>query len=155
MKKSLFVLMFLVFGFSFGYDTTGVNAYIDSVADTTDELFSFTFKTKYRSDFNVQTFNKNLRVDFSRCTWIFNKTKKCGLWLDETEEITSFYRILSFDINDTTINGITRTTIKGEVRSLAGNKYNFIINDYADVMVLTGYNMNNVVIRRFYDLQDE
>lgn len=153
MKKVVVFLVLVMSVVSFGGTVFDKDVLVEQVTDTTDNLMSFNFKTKARSDFNVATFTTNPSSNFSRCTWIFNKTDGIGVFLDETETMTSLYKITNFTIKAKTINGLVRTIIYGEMLSDAGNSYTFLINDYSDVLMMTGYNLSNVVIRRFYDLQ--
>lgn len=152
MKKLLLLLLLVVvvWGKPVVFDA---NELINRVSDTTQDVFSFKFKTKARSDFQISSFNPNILSNFSRCTWILNKTIGEGVFLDETENITSLYKITNFKISKRIINGETTTIIYGEMLSDIGNHYTFLINDYSHVLVITGYAMGHVVIRRFYDLE--
>ena len=156
MKKLILMLVVLA-SVTFGQQLTKaeVNNWIGRVQGNPDSLTTsdativFSCNTKWRNDFDVATFEGHTRPDFSKMTFVINIDKGIGYLWDDTETILSFYKLNNVLVTTGNKNGTYITAI---AESNVHNLYTMVVNDYTDVIVMTG-EIGHVVIRRMYNIQ--
>jgi len=154
-KLILLILILMSVSFSQQLTKTEVNNWIGRVQGSPDSLTTsdatvvFTCNTKWRNDFDVATFEGHTRADFSKMTFVINTDKGIGYLWDDTETILSFYKLNNVLVINGNKNGTYITAI---AESNVHNLYTMVVNDYTDVIVMTG-EIGHVVIRRMYNIQ--
>ena len=156
MKKLILLLVLLAsVAFSENISKMDVDNWIGRVQGnpdsltTSDNTIVFTCNTKWRNDFNVADFDGDTRADFSKMTFILNTDKNIGYLWDDTETILSFYKLTNVLVTYGKHDGTYITAI---AESNVGNIYTMVVNDYTDVIVMTG-EIGHVVIRRMYNIK--
>ena len=118
---------------------------------TAKQPYSFTFYTTWRTHFSVNNMkDEGAYKDVSRVDWYFNlddKNNMIGYFIDETETITSFYKL--DDVKWYMADADNSMVITGRATSNVGNVYHFIINHYNKSFIIIGQ-MDGIVIRRYY-----
>ena len=123
-----------------------VDSLIESFDDDTSKVV-FEMKTKWRSNYKMSDMEGAAYPDFSKITWVMNTKKGTGIMMDETESITSIYKIT--DAKWETLNN--KTIITMWMESNVGNHYFCILNELNKSLIMTG-DIDHIVIRRFYDV---
>jgi len=151
MKKAILMLvMLLSITFATNWEpkqwVKKVQGSVDSIT-TKDSMFVVTFNTKWRSNFKIKDMTGPAYPDYSTMTWVFNVDKGIGFMIDETENITSIYKLENIGWYAPNDDGEMMITCKAT--SNVGHIYQLIINDNNKSVIFSGP-MGHIVIRRYY-----